>query len=231
MVNFTGSLPAFGQWVLSSILYDPANPFFFTGGFFLLFFLLFFLVSVPFGDRPRIRGGIILFFSLWFYYKCSGIFVLVILGAGVLNYLIALTMDKTGSDRRRMLLLYAGIISNILLLLLFKYTPWFSKVTELLAAKQWSFSLLAFPAGLSFYTFANLSYIIDVRKRVIQAEPSLQSYLTYITFFPIVQMGPIERAKNFLPQLSLPYRLTREDVAEGFFLIFSGAFKKMVIGD
>lgn len=96
---------------------------------------------------------------------------------------------------------------------------------------KWDFATLMFPAGLSFYTFANLSYIIDVKKGVLLPEPSLKNYLTYITFFPIVQMGPIERAKDLLPQLSKRFSLSREDVAEGYFLILSGAIKKMVIGD
>jgi alginate O-acetyltransferase complex protein AlgI len=231
MMDFASNLTGFYKWMASSFLYDPANPFFFTGAFFILFFLLFFLAYIPLGRSPRYRAMVILVFSLWFYYKCSGVFVVVILASGTMNYLCARAIGVTGSPRRRTLLLIAGIAGNLALLMLFKYSPWYSQVANLFATGQWNIGALIFPAGLSFFTFANLSYLIDVKKEVIRPEPSITKYLTYITFFPIVQMGPIERARSFLPQLSQPLRLSQEDVAEGFYLILSGAFKKMVIGD
>jgi D-alanyl-lipoteichoic acid acyltransferase DltB (MBOAT superfamily) len=183
------------------------------------------------GRTPRSRAMIILFFSLWFYYKGAGIFVVLLLAAGTMNYLAAIALGNAEDKRRRMLLFYAAVLANLAVLFLFKYTPWFSKITELLAVRKWTLQAMVFPAGLSFYTFANLSYLIDVHKRIIQPERNITHYLTYITFFPIVQMGPIERAKNFLPQLSKSFSLSREDVSEGFYLILSGAFKKMVVGD
>ncbi|MEI7725791.1 MAG: MBOAT family O-acyltransferase [Bacteroidota bacterium] len=231
MINFADIFYGFINWIIKSILYDPGNPFFFTGPFFILFFVLFFLVSIPLGRTPRSRTLIILLFSLWFYYKCSGAFMVVILAAGTMNYLIALTLDRLQGNRQRAFLLLTGILVNLTLLVLFKYTPSFHRMAALFENMEWNIAAFVFPAGLSFYTFANLSYIIDVKKRVLLPERSLTRYLTYITFFPIVQMGPIERAKNFLPQLSQRFRLSKEDVTEGFSLILSGAFKKMVIGD
>jgi D-alanyl-lipoteichoic acid acyltransferase DltB (MBOAT superfamily) len=231
MVNIADILAGFFQWVITSVKYDPANPLFFTSGFFLFFLLLLFLVMVPFGRTPKTRAFVILLFSSWFYYKCSGVFVLLLFGSGIFNYLLGIALGKTEIRGRRALLLVAGISGNLAVLLLFKYTPWFGMVSELFAAGRWSPMALVLPAGLSFYTFANLSYLIDVKKKVIRHEQSLPMYLTYITFFPIVQMGPIERAGSFLPQLSKPFSLSREDVSEGFYLIMSGAIKKMVIGD
>ena len=231
MTNFADNLSGFHEWISMSIRYDPSNPLFFTGAFFIFFFLLFFLVYIPIGRTTRSRSMIILVFSLWFYYKCSGVFVVVILAAGTMNYLIGRFMGTTQSSSRQRLLLFAGILGNLAMLVLFKYTPWYSKVAELFTVSRWNIGALVFPAGLSFYTFANLSYIIDVKKKALPPEPSFLKYLTYITFFPIVQMGPIERAKTFLPQLSQPFRLSKEDVGAGFFLILTGAFKKMVIGD
>ncbi|MCX6305263.1 MAG: MBOAT family protein [Bacteroidetes bacterium] len=231
MTNFTEVLTGFYKWIIASATYDPGNPMFFTGAFFIFFFLLFFLVYVPLGRTPRSRAMIILLFSLWFYYKCSGIYVALILASGTMNYLVALAMGKTESPGKRSLLVYSGILLNLGTLILFKYTPYAGRLAELFASGNGNIASLVFPAGLSFYTFANLSYLLDVRKRIFQPEPSLAKYLTYITFFPIVQMGPIERAKNFLPQLSQPYQLSKEDVSEGFYLILSGALKKMVIGD
>jgi len=231
MISVTDTISGFYEWILASFRYDPGNPLFFTGAFFMFFFLIFFLVYIPLGKTPHRRAIIILFFSLWFYYKCSGFFILVILAAGSLNYLIAIMIGSTVNSRRRAWLLFAGVLVNLAMLIFFKYTPTFRKIAELTATMQWNVAALAFPAGISFYTFANLSYIIDVKKRILLPERSYTRYLTYITFFPIVQMGPIERAVNFLPRLTRPFRLSREDVGEGFFLILSGSFKKMVIGD
>lgn len=231
MIDIADNFSGFYDWALSSILYDPANPLFFTGAFFIFFLLLFFLINIPLGRVPRSRAMIILLFSLWFYYKCSGAFVVVIVVAGAMNYLLARAIGVTVRNRPRALLLLAAILANLAMLVFFKYTPCFRQMAGLFATMQWNVNALIFPAGLSFYTFANLSYIIDVKKRELLPERSLVKYLTYITFFPIVQMGPIERAKHFLPQLSQPFRLSREDVSEGFYLILSGALKKMVIGD
>jgi alginate O-acetyltransferase complex protein AlgI len=230
-MSIADNFSALFDWIASSVLHDPANPFFFTGAFFIFFFLLFFLAYLPFSQTPGSRATIILFFSLWFYYKCSGIFVLLIVASAAINYFIAMAIGAAEANSRRWWLLFTGILLNLAMLFLFKYSPWIRKFADIFISGRFTIGYFIFPAGISFFTFANLSYIIDVKKRVLLPERSFQQYLTYITFFPIVQMGPIERAKNFLPQLSQPFRLSREDAAEGFYLILSGAFKKMVIGD
>jgi D-alanyl-lipoteichoic acid acyltransferase DltB (MBOAT superfamily) len=227
----TELISGFFNWVLSSALYDPGSPFFFTGGFFVVFLLVFFTVYNMAGQSPRTRAMVILAFSLWFYYKCSGVFIVVILAAGTLNYLFALAIGINKDKRLATVLLTAGIIANVAMLATFKYTPYFNGLMNMVRLSELDMASLAFPAGLSFYTFANLSYLIDVKKGILLPEKSWLRYLAYITFFPLVQMGPIERAAGFLPQLSKPFKLTQEDVSEGFYLIMSGALKKMVIGD
>jgi D-alanyl-lipoteichoic acid acyltransferase DltB (MBOAT superfamily) len=231
MMNTADIFTGFHEWILKSAIYEPGNPLFFTAGFFLFFFMLFFAVYISLGRSPQRRAMIILFFSLWFYYKCSGIFILVILAAGFLNFLIARAIGIMAGQRQRTILLLTGVAANLAMLVIFRYTPWFTRVTDLFTTTRFNISSLAFPVGLSFYTFANLSYLFDVNKGNLQPERSLGRYLTYITFFPIVQMGPIERASAFLPQLTGTLKLSREDVSEGFYLILSGALKKMVISD
>jgi len=231
MTHFKEGISGFSEWITASVLYDPGHPLFFTGGFFIAFFVLFFIVYLLFGKSPRNRTVIILLFSLWFYYKCSGLFIGVIVTAAAMNYVVANIIGRTENSRRRTLAFITGIFLNLLLLASFKYSPAFRAIAGELGSGRLMVGMLVFPAGISFFTFANLSYIIDVRKRVLVPEVSFFRYLTYITFFPIVQMGPIERAKSFLPQLNKPFRLSGEDVSEGFYLILSGAFKKMVMGD
>ncbi len=224
-------ISGFSDWITASALYDPAHPLFFTAGFFFAFFSLFFMVYLLFGKSTRNRSLVILLFSLWFYYKCSGWFTCVIISAAALNYVVANIVGAMEKSRRRTGVFTAGLILNLLLLASFKYSPVFRAIASQIGTGHPTVSALVFPAGISFFTFANLSYIIDVRKRALIPERSFLRYLTYITFFPVVQMGPIERAKSFLPQLNKPFLLSGEDVSEGFYLILSGAFKKMVMGD
>ncbi len=231
MTHFKEGITGFSEWITTSMLYAPGHPLFFTGGFFLAFFSLFFMVYLLFGKSLRNRTLVILVFSLWFYYRCSGWFIGIIVTAGMMNYFVANIMGRMENSRWRTLVFNTGLFLNLLLLASFKYSPAFRVIAGTFGSGHLTLGALAFPAGISFFTFANLSYIIDVRKRTLIPERSFYRYLTYITFFPIVQMGPIERAKSFLPQLNKPLRLSAEDVSEGFYLILSGAFKKMVIGD
>ena len=231
MTDHAGTIHAFMEWLASSVFYQPGNPVLFTGTFFICFFALFFVFYALAGQTERGRTWVILAFSLWFYYKCSGWFVLVILASGMLNYLAALRITSCSGPGATRRWLTAGVLGNLALLLMFKNTAFFIQFANQFSSGQLTIGTILFPAGISFYTFANLSYLFDVKKGALVPEHSMVRYLAYITFFPVVQMGPIERAKNFLPQLSLPYRLSREDIAEGFFLILSGALKKMVIGD
>ena len=215
------------EWLISLATYDRNRPIFFTNPEFLVFLAIFFAAILI---LRRYRTPVILAFSLWFYYKCSGPYIAVILFAGLFNYAAALRVSRAGGQAGRALALGAVGV-NILLLALFKYTPYFTELLRYLTINASVVSALAFPVGLSFYTFSNISYILDVRKGVLQPERNPLNYMACITFFPIVQMGPIERAVKLLPQFARTPGLTREDVSEGLFLILSGALKKLVIGD
>ena len=219
------------NWVIASSLHIPGKPLFFADGFFVVFLFLFLLVYTITASNPRRRMAVILFFSLWFYYKSAGIFIFVILFSALFSFLMGLAIGGTKNWHRRSLLLIAGIAVNVAMLAFFKYAPVYKQLSEIFTTFNFGIGAIAFPVGLSFYTFSNLSYLIDIKKKVITAEPSIFYYLSYITFFPTVQMGPIERAGNILPQLKQNFQISREDVSEGFFLILSGAVKKMVIGD
>ena len=87
------------------------------------------------------------------------------------------------------------------------------------------------PVGISFYTFENISYTVDVYHRKIEPERTFWNYLLFLSFFPKLIMGPIVRASDFIPQLKKPYVVTERDFTEGFYLIVTGLFKKVVISD
>ncbi|HNY03677.1 MAG TPA: MBOAT family O-acyltransferase [Bacteroidales bacterium] len=230
MADLAGNGSGLAGWMFRSLWYDSGDPLFFTQPFFLLFLFVFFATLLPFAGKPAARNRILLAFSLWFYYKCSGLFVLLLIATGILNFLLAIRMEKTVKQQPRWWLIATGLTVNLLLLGSFKYTAAASAIAGWLPG-GFSLAALAFPAGISFYTFVNLGYLLDVAHRRVPACRSLDQYLAFITFFPAVQMGPIERAGSFIPQLNRPYNLSKTDAAEGFYLVFTGAVKKMVIGD
>jgi D-alanyl-lipoteichoic acid acyltransferase DltB (MBOAT superfamily) len=87
------------------------------------------------------------------------------------------------------------------------------------------------PVGISFYTFENISYIVDVYKGEFVPEKKYVNYLLFLSFFPKLVMGPIVRAKDFIPQLYKPYNVSNEDFTKGYYLILTGLFKKLIISD
>jgi D-alanyl-lipoteichoic acid acyltransferase DltB (MBOAT superfamily) len=113
----------------------------------------------------------------------------------------------------------------------FKYTNFFITFSNQFLYTQVNPLNILLPVGISFYTFENLSYTIDVYRGEFEPEKKFINYLLFLSFFPKLVMGPIVRAKDFIPQLHKPYSLTENDFAKGFYLIVSGLFKKLIISD
>jgi D-alanyl-lipoteichoic acid acyltransferase DltB (MBOAT superfamily) len=178
----------------------------------------------------------------WFFYGCwNAKYVLLIVGSTLLDFwlgrLIAATPGgDAGGERRRKRLVALSVAANLGVLGVFKYYNFFrDSVAEafsglgLEAPLPWIDVLL--PPGISFYTFQSISYIVDVYRGLIPAERSLLRYATFIAFFPQLVAGPILRASQFLPQLSRPPGLTRDDFAAGVYRILVGLGKKVLIAD
>jgi alginate O-acetyltransferase complex protein AlgI len=117
------------------------------------------------------------------------------------------------------------------LLFYFKYTNFFFDLWNDLSFSKASPLNLILPIGISFYTFENLSYTIDVYRGEFKPVRNFLDYLFFLSFFPKLIMGPIVRAADFIPQISKPYTLEPNDFEKGFFLICAGLVKKIVISD
>ncbi|MDH5570510.1 MAG: MBOAT family protein [Gammaproteobacteria bacterium] len=160
--------------------------------------------------------------------------VLLVLVANIIYPYIAL-LDEV---RRRKLFLLLSITSNLTILGFFKYFGFFAEsltaVSEGLfgiTPNWWTLDIIL-PVGISFYTFQTMSYTIDVYRRELKASHQLVEFATYVSFFPQLVAGPIERGKHLLPQFrNLRPSLTWDDCREGSWLIAWGLFKKMVIAD
>lgn len=213
------------------LLYDPENPLLFNNGFFVFFFFAFISLYYAFRNQYTIRTLILSLFSLYFFYKASGSFVIWVIISAVVDYLLSNLIWRQQNPVAKKLLLLLSICFNLGLLIYFKYTNFFIQTCNDLFKAGFNPLHILLPVGISFYTFENLSYTIDVYKGEFEPERKFLNYVLFLSFFPKLVMGPIVRAKDFIPQLKKPYALTGEDFSKGFYLIISGLFKKVVISD
>lgn len=144
------------------------------------------------------------------------------------------TLDE---PRRRKLFMAGSAISNLTVLGFFKYYDFFATsfaaaVHQTLGVQVSSFTLnVLLPAGISFYTFQSLAYTIEVYRRKVEPEPKYLTLTSYLSFFPLLVAGPIERPTHLLPQFLRPRTVDGAHIRNGIWLIVWGLFKKMVVAD
>jgi alginate O-acetyltransferase complex protein AlgI len=233
----------------NELLYSPEKPLLFTQYFFWVFFLAVLLVYSIIYKNIRLRNGFLFLVSIYFYYKCSGWFVGMLLLSIVANFYIGKGISKSSKPKLRKFLVFLSVFISMLLLSYFKYTYFFTNLfnnllgTHFIAIDYlalWSNSLMGtgfdirtiyLPAGISFFTFHALSYTIDIYRGKAQPAKNIPDFGFYLAFFPQLVAGPIIRASEFIPQLYLPYRLSNRELGQALFLILAGLMKKMVISD
>jgi D-alanyl-lipoteichoic acid acyltransferase DltB (MBOAT superfamily) len=174
--------------------------------------------------------------SYFFYGAWDWRFLGLIVFSTVFDWAIGLWLGATTDARRRRQILGLSICVSLCLLGFFKYVGFFSdslaRLVSVFGVTLRPFELnVVLPAGISFYTFKTMSYVIDVYRGRLEPARSLLDFALYVAFFPTLVAGPIERAGAFLPQVSAPRRQTREQIASGSWLVLWGLFKKAVIGD
>lgn len=212
-------------------LYDKANPLLFNSSFFLFYLLLFLFVFRLLHRTGTMRIVAVTLFSLYFFYKASGVYVLLVLVAAIVDFNLSNLIHSATSDLRRKALLVFSVVINLGLLAYFKYTNLLIDLYNGILAGNVQPIDVYLPIGISFYTFENLSYTIDVYRRQFVPVKRFIDYLFFLSFFPKLMMGPIVRAADFIPQIRKEITLTAHDVSKGLFLILTGLFKKVVISD
>ena len=213
------------------LLYDPKNPLLFNNGFFVYFFAAFIVLYYLLRDRLAMRRYVFCFFSLYFFYKASGSFVGLVIVSAIVDFILSNAIHRQTIRSRRTALLLLSILFNLGLLFYFKYTDFFIELSNTLFQTGFQPLNLLLPVGISFYTFENLSYTLDVYRGELEPARKFSDYLLFLSFFPKLVMGPIVRAHDFVPQINQPWSLRETDFAQGFYLIFSGLFKKLIISD
>jgi alginate O-acetyltransferase complex protein AlgI len=217
--------------LLDSLAYNSKDPLLFNSGFFLCFFFAFLLFYQFVYKRKLTRVLLFTLFSLYFFYKACGFYFVFILLSAVADFNLSNWIDAATKPGRKKLLLAFSVSINLGLLFYFKYTDFFIGMINDVSGGNLQPLKLILPIGISFYTFENLSYTIDVYRGHFKPVKSFWDYCFFLTFFPKLVMGPIVRAADFIPQIRKDIRVSKEDIALGLYLIVGGLFKKVVISD
>jgi D-alanyl-lipoteichoic acid acyltransferase DltB (MBOAT superfamily) len=217
--------------LLDILLYHKDDPLLLNSAFFLYYFFAFLLCYLAVSRSKEGRVAVFTIFSLYFFYKACGMFVGLVILSAIVDFNLSRWIYQSEDDRKRKGLLILSIVLNLGLLFYFKYTDFFIGIINQVSNGDIPLLKLMLPIGISFYTFENLSYTVDVYRKEFKPVDSFMDYLFFLSFFPKLMMGPIVRAHDFIPQISKPYELNSEDLGKGMYLIIAGLFKKMVISD
>jgi D-alanyl-lipoteichoic acid acyltransferase DltB (MBOAT superfamily) len=199
-------------------------------------FLVFFLIAYPLYllvKGTRLRLPFLLVTSYVFYAWLDVWYLIPIIYASIVDYVVVAAMARS---QRKKLWLFVSIANSLLLLSVFKYGGFIAtNVNALLAALNLSLAVPApgrlLPAGLSFYLFQSMGYVVDCYRGTVEREKSFIAHATFVAFFPRLLAGPIERAGSLFPQLHEIPRIKVDDFAEGLSLFVVGLFKKIALAD
>lgn len=201
--------------------------------FFPIIFTLYFACTHKI-NRNMVSQVILLTASLFFYACWNPSYLALILISVIITYLSGIYMEKYESKKK--LILTISLVSNLAILFFFKYYNFFVDSVHSASmlfgceVKIPNFNVLL-PVGISFYTFQALGYSIDVYNKKISAEKNFITYALFVTFFPQLVAGPIERTKNLLDQFKVDYKIDYERITSGLKLCAWGYFKKVVVAD
>lgn len=199
---------------------------------FLIFFPL--VVLLYWILNHRLRTPMLLLASYYFYMNWEPVYALLILLSTVTTYGGGILIDSC--QQRKKIWLGATVALNLSILFLYKYLGFFGDSLRALMDSVGlgieipQFTLLL-PVGISFYTFQAVGYLIDVYRGDIRSERSFLTYALFVSFFPQLVAGPIERARNLLPQFHCTHRFNPQNMIDGFRLMIWGYFMKLCIAE
>ena len=185
----------------------------------------------------KIQNTLVLLSSYLFYGWWDYRFLSLIFLSTVVDYIIGINIPKQNSEKNQKLLLWSSVLFNLSVLGFFKYYNFFiDSWVELFSSlgyeikSIWTLNIIL-PVGISFYTFQTMSYTIDIYRKKLESTKDFISFASFVSFFPQLVAGPIERASNLLPQILKKREFQYYQVKEGLKLILWGMFKKVVIAD
>jgi len=216
--------------LLDVLRHDPRSPLVFTSGTFFLFFTVFVAVF-SFLKSARARFSAVLLFSIFYYYKCNGLFVAALVAVAIGDYWAARLIARSSNQRARKALLAGSIVLSLSLLFYFKYANFILANVALVSGQPPRVLDIFLPVGISFYTFESISYVVDVYRGDCEPAETFLEYAFFLVYFPHSVAGPIVRARDLLPQIRRMAPASPEAVSEGLGRIVVGLAKKALIAD
>ncbi|MEJ6687265.1 MAG: MBOAT family O-acyltransferase [Crocinitomicaceae bacterium] len=235
--------------LLQLFSFDETQPLIFTQLDFWIFFLI--VLSIfSFIHKYKLTRSIFLFVvSLFFYFKTSGLLVLLLSASIVINYFIGKGVWAALSQNKKKFYVTLSVLFNILTLGYFKYAYFFTdSFNEMFHTNYETFNVFArmansfmdsgsfadhivLPVGVSFFTFQSISYVVDIYRKEVAPVKNFFEYAFFVSFFPQLVAGPIVRAKDFIPQIRKPFQLNHNDFSWAIIQIVKGILKKVILAD
>ncbi|MFO0496101.1 MAG: MBOAT family O-acyltransferase [Flavobacteriia bacterium] len=216
---------------------------------FWLFFLAFMVVFSALHKQQLVRSIFFTIVSLFLYFKTSGLFVVLLGGSIIVNFFLGKWVFKTEKESGKKWIIAVAAIFNLFFLAFFKYAyfftdsynqlfqtkyeivNWFAQMGNGFFGTGFFETKILLPAGVSFFTFQSISYVVDIKRKEIEPVKNIFDYGFYVTFFPHVIMGPIVRARDFIPQIYQPFSLNKDQFSSSVILIVKGLIKKIILAD
>lgn len=217
--------------LFEQFVYHPKEPLIFSTGLFLFLFMAFIAGFYLVHKNHNLKLAYVILFSLYFYYKSSGIYFLLLIMSTVVDYSLANFIYQADKQWKKKAWLIFSLVLNLGLLGYFKYTNFLYEIFCNLSNHPFDPFSIFLPVGVSFFTFQSLSYTIEIYRGDLKPVEKISDYAFFVSFFPQLVAGPIVRAKDFLPQVSQPVFVSKEMFGHAVFLIVAGLFKKVIISD
>lgn len=230
--------------------FNEESPLLFTQFYFWAFFALVYALFALFKSKRLLRNAFLFFVSLFFYYRTSGIFVLILIFVTFSDFFFAKGINRAKSRGGKRAFLVCSIVVDLFLLCYFKYSYFFSDMLHsmfgwnirvfdifsyvgnaMTGTQMFNVDQIVLPVGISFFTFQLISYTVDVYRGQVAPVKNILDFGFYVSFFPQLVAGPIVRASEFIPQLYRPFRLSRKGFGVAIFWILNGLIKKIVLSD
>jgi len=237
-------------YLIQFFQFDPKHPIILTQIDFWIFFTVVYGIFTVIQKNYTIKNLFLFIVSTFFYFKTSNLFFLLLLFSATNDFYVAKAIFNTENTTKKKVLLLYSVILNLGLLSYFKYAYFFTDSynqifhtdnhvfnyfahwgNSLTGTNNFDVDNIIMPVGISYYTFRILSYTIDVYKGKLTPLNSLFDFAFYATFFPLVLIGPIVKARDFIPQMQKPFTLTKFQFGMALFMILNGLIKKCVFGD
>lgn len=237
------------EFLKKIFLFDENAPLIFTRFYFWAFFTIVLAIYVVIYKKRALRNIFLFVASLFFYYKTSGLYFLLLIFSTLVDYFIGKAVFNSDNRTKRKLLIALSVFVNLSVLGYFKYSylvvdtinfifnthfqvvNYFTEMSNFLTGTHFDINKIILPVGISFFTFQTISYSVDIYRGHVKPVKNILDFGFYVSFFPQLVAGPIVRASEFVPQIYKDFNLTKREFGFALFMIINGLLKKMMVSD